>query len=315
MPEFILNPRRSPRAPVRCRVQIITGQGNVDAETEDVGMRGCQLISPRLMRRSEPVRLVISHPRLREPLEAAGRVAWASPQEPWRLGIAFDEGSQKFARRWYEKLVETVPGIPTLDRIPEKIAADASLFLGTPPKFVVDFSPDEAIVLRSLGSGARIDELKAKLNDRWVPCQRAIFSLLARHHVTLARGHAVHPEAWKKILAEIEASYAIAGLSATEQPTPAPVLTMPRRTTGLDMPSPPRTTPAPAAATALSSAGGRRSTEAQACLERGLAEMAAGNSNTAMALLRRAAQLAPGDPEVQDAFSRANFRDRNPNRR
>jgi len=99
MAEFIVNPRRSPRAPVRCRAQVITGQGNIEAETEDVGMRGCQVISPKLVRRSEPVRLVVSHPRLREPLEVAGRVAWASPQEPWRLGIAFDESSQKFARR------------------------------------------------------------------------------------------------------------------------------------------------------------------------------------------------------------------------
>jgi Flp pilus assembly protein TadD len=65
----------------------------------------------------------------------------------------------------------------------------------------------------------------------------------------------------------------------------------------------------------VSAAGSSRSPEAQACLDRGLAELAAGNGNTAIALLRRATQLAPGDSEVQDAFSRVSFRDRNPNRR
>ena len=50
MPDYVFNPRRSPRAPVRCQAQVVTAQGSVQAETEDVGMRGVQVVTPRQLR-------------------------------------------------------------------------------------------------------------------------------------------------------------------------------------------------------------------------------------------------------------------------
>lgn len=227
MTEFVFNPRRSPRAPIRCRVQLVTAPGVLEAQTEDLGMRGAQVIAPRQLRKGEFVRLAIAHPSVKEPLEVAGKVSWTSAQEPWRAGLAFDEPYVKTARRWYERLVEANPGLPTLDKVPDRIAVDAPVFLGPPPRWLVDFTHDEGVVLRAIGSGATIDDLRVKLRDRWGACLRAVFSLLARNHVTLARGEAVHPDTWKRILADLEAAEALADLAPGA--TPAPVQPATRR--------------------------------------------------------------------------------------
>src|SRR5512143_2933461 len=207
MAEFIVNPRRSPRAPARCRAAVVsTSQGWFEAETEDIGAMGCQLVSPRLVRKGDLVQLHVTNEKSEEPLKVAGRVAWVSPQAPWRVGIAFDEASQKESARWFDLLVSAYPGLSGYRRVPEKLRADQTVYLGPPPKFLVDFSGEEAMLLRAIASGARLDELMARLRDRWPAMQRALFSLIARQSITFQRGQAVHPESWKKILSEVEAS-------------------------------------------------------------------------------------------------------------
>lgn len=304
MPDYVFNPRRSPRAPVRCQAQVVTAQGSVQAETEDVGMRGVQVVTPRQLRKTEPIRITLVHRSVKEPLEVAGKVSWTSGQEPWRNGIAFDEQHLKAARRWYEKLVDANPGLPTLDRVPEKIAVDAPVFLGAPPRWVVDFTLDEAVVLRAIGSGATLDDLKVKLRDRWGACQRAIFSLLARHHVTLARGEGVHPDAWKRILADLEAAAALADLAPGLTPVPSSAaVPRPRPAVAVAVvgPAPAQVASAPAPARPV----GARSDLAQECYDRGLAELSKGQIHSGVALLRRAAQLAPGDAEITSALWKA----------
>jgi hypothetical protein len=222
MVEFIQNPRRSPRAPARCRVGVVSGQGTFEAVTEDVGAHGCQLVSPRLVRKGEPVQLELAHGALKEPLRLAGRVAWASERAPWRLGIAFDESAHEDSTRWFERLLTSVPGLAPFRRIPDRIPVDAAVYLALPPRFLVDFTPDEVALLRSIGSGAAIAELRAQLRERWLPALRALFSLLAHNHVTLSRGGSVHPDAWKKILAEAESSLAVESLVGAEPPPAAP---------------------------------------------------------------------------------------------
>jgi hypothetical protein len=64
----------------------------------------------------------------------------------------------------------------------------------------------------------------ARLRDRWPAAQRALFSLIARQAVTLQRGQAVHPDSWKRILTDIEASLAVESLGkdGVAAPPPAP---------------------------------------------------------------------------------------------
>ena len=55
---------------------------------------------------------------------------------------------------------------------------------------------------------------------------------------------------------------------------------------------------------------GARSPEAQAAYERALAELQAGSVAGAIALLRRALALAPGDPQIAAELGKHAFRNR-----
>jgi hypothetical protein len=215
MAEFIPNPRRAPRAPARCRVAVLSAQGRFEADTEDIGSLGCQIVLPRHVRKGEPIRLVVTNPKLDESLDVTGRIAWASAQAPWRIGVAFDDDSLADSARWFERLITAYPGLGGYRRVPERIRTDAMVYLGPPPRFLLDFTADEAMLLRAIASGARVDELMARLRDGWPAAQRALFSLIARQAVTLQRGQAVHPDSWKNILHDVEASLAVESLGST----------------------------------------------------------------------------------------------------
>lgn len=377
--EFLQNPRRSPRAPLRCRTAVVSAHGSFEATTEDIGGHGCQLVSPKLVRKGEPVQLVVSH-EAAQPLRIGGRVAWASDRAPWRLGIAYDESALAQSQAWFDGLLARVPGLAAFRRIPERIPLDAVVYLATPPRFLVDFMADEVALLRALGSGISVAELRALLRDHWPQVQRALFSLLAHQHVTLSRGASVHPDAWRKILSEAEASLAVESLRNAPLPDVAPPPPPPPTAPAVPAqaapplpawgsavppavsppwlasaaspaipvpPEPARDAPADWLVTAAEMAptgwpahgapavappaprgvergidggvswstpppltGGaeRRSpsrpAEAQGCYDRALAELEAGRRGSAMALLRRALALAPGDPEIAGALAR-----------
>lgn len=384
MAEFILNPRRAPRAPARCRAAVLTPAGAFDAETEDIGARGCQVVSPKLVKKGDPVRIAVSADRVESELRMEGKVAWVSARPPWRVGIAFDDAKVHAGEVWFEKLVAASPGLGAFRRVPERISLDTTVYLGPPPRFLLDFTAEEAALLRAIGSGVRLDELKVRLRDRWPAAQCALFSLLARQAVTLSRGHAAHPDAWKKVLTEVEASLAVellgTGLPASlvappeparpaATPSPArPLPTPPARTPGTPAPGPSRTpftaggppaspwgTPArdphpqldlpeegPSLEIALptpsrprgavraeptswttppadyegAGVGWRtaheRSAEAQALFDRALGEIKASRVSAAIALLRQALGLAPGDPEIAATLGKLAFGDRSP---
>src|SRR6266568_2276868 len=372
MAEFIVNPRRAPRAPARCRASVVSLQGWFEAETEDIGTMGCQIVSPKLVHKGDTMQLAVTNEKVSEPLKVTGRVAWVSPQAPWRVGIAFEEATLKECTRWFDLLVGAHPGLGGYRRVPDRIRADSTVYLGAPPKFLLDFSADEAMLLRAIASGARVDELMARLRDRWPVAQRALFSLIARQAVTFQRGQAVHPESWKKILTDIEASLAVeemgrsgGGPILTPLPitpirpsAPASVPTAPSRpvpvgspgfvpavspyasswpaapahapTQPLELepddgsapleiePTAPQGPLEPYARTPLpghdfqgAGVGWRkarvRSPEAQAAFEEALRELQAGATNRALALLRRALALAPGDPEIASQLGRLAF--------
>jgi hypothetical protein len=352
---------------------VVSAHGTFEATTDDVGGHGCQIVSPRLVRKGEPIQLVVSHECMKDPLRVAGRVAWASDRAPWRLGIAYDETAVPASQAWFDELLAHAPGLTIFRRIPDRIPLDAVVYLATPPRFLVDFTPDEVALLRSLGSGTSVAELRSLLRDRWDEALRALFSLLAHQHLTLARGASVHPDAWRKILSDAEASLAVEALrrapvpevraapgARTATPAPKPASGVPGwpaplpRGAGAPFdpapaspdapdwlvsaaemmpaswpaaapsappaappPASPRgqargqdgrmdwtTTPSPAPAAPAAAAAPTRAKEAQSCYERALVELQGGRFGGAMALLRRALALAPGDPEIAGALAR-----------
>jgi hypothetical protein len=337
--EYIVNPRRAPRAPARCSATVQAPDASWATETEDIGPHGCQLVAPRAMARGLPLGLVFANPRVAGSLEVVGMVAWCSKQEPWRVGVAFADSSRVPADRWFGQLVEAFPGLGVQRRVPERLPTDAMLYLSPPPT-LVDFTPEEVGVVRHVAGGTTVASLRDRLTRNWGVSQRAIFSLMARGVVILSRAGAVHPAAWKQVMADLGVEF------VTEQPRaarPAPFTEAvgpeaPRaagRGVDLDLdldvspplelaeppgprpPEPPvRPPPLPARAAppvpGASSAGTgwrgvvrNRSRDAQECFDLGKAELEAGRGSSALAHLRRALQLSPGDSEIAGWIGRA----------
>lgn len=215
MAEFILNPRKAPRAPVRCRADLTGTDGaRWTSETEDVGPRGCQVVAPHRRPRGEQLLLLISTEGLSRSLRVGGRIAWVSAAEPWRLGIAFSEQDAAVAADWYDALVAKNPALSAYRGVPDRLSTEATLFLGPPPK-LVDFTREEIQVLRCIGSGVSVGEVRSRLRDIWERAQHGLFSLLVRRHLVLARGASVLPVAWKPIMTELEATLAVEELERT----------------------------------------------------------------------------------------------------
>ena len=224
MAEFIQNPRRAPRLQLAASHRWFRHRDRSRPPRRTWEATAAQLVSPRLVRRGEPVQLVVAHEAVKQPLRVAGRVAWASERAPWRLGIAYDDSAHPQTEDWFDELLAGVPGLSVFKRIPDRIPLDTTVYLAAPPRFVVDLTPDEAAVLRALGSGISVAELRSLLRDRWQTALRALFSLLAHQHVTLSRGSSVHPDAWRRILSEAESSLAVDSLRNAPIPELAPSL-------------------------------------------------------------------------------------------
>lgn len=329
--DYIVNPRRAPRAPSRCRAKVQGPAQAWEAETEDIGPHGCQLVAPAPLPRGAAVQLAVLAPGTREALRVEGRVAWVGSQPPWRLGISFAEAARPAATRWFEALVAVTPGLGSFRRVPDRLPVDAMVFLAMPPRFA-DFTGDELEVLRHVAGGATIASLRTRLAERWPVLQRILFALLSRGLLTVSRGAAAHPESWRLVMAEYQTSFVTDGPagpaspSLTWVPPAAPVRAPPPAPPSplppiaplpvAAAPSPPPPPPPPAswpsgqavptageaneatAGTGWRGATRRRTADAQEAFDLGRAEAEAGRSKAALALLRRALQLSPGDAEI-----------------
>jgi hypothetical protein len=348
--EYIVNPRRAPRAPSRCVTQVRTGVAAFAAETEDIGPSGCQLVAPGALARGASLMLTFANPKVKGALSVEGKVAWGSPRPPWRVGVAFGEKSRESARLWFEALVAAHPGLGGYRRVPDRLPVDAMVFLAPPPSFLFDFSPEELEVLRHVAAGTTIASLRDRLVATWGESQRALFGLMSRGVVTVNRSAASHPSAWKQVMKELEAEFVpeaprpnrtitrevpvVRGAATlhfdldgalefdlTPGPPPPSQAAPPSPPPRAQPPPLPRAAPPPVprpTPLAVEAVGGEafagngwrggsraRSPEAQEYFDLGRAELAAGRGHSAMAHLRRALQLAPGDPEVAAELGRA----------
>jgi hypothetical protein len=195
--EFIVNSRHTPRAEVRCQARSpLLGGGFWSADTEDIGPRGCQLVAPARFTPGEGIELELSSERVSDPLWIGGRIAWATNEPPWRVGVAFSDQDQDAAARWFDRLVAAFPGLDSSLLAPRKIAADALLYLGRAPRLRPPLLPPEVAVLRAVGKGIAASDLRARMGNDWENGQGALFALLGRRFLTLTASEAVAPEAW-----------------------------------------------------------------------------------------------------------------------
>lgn len=194
----ILNPRRAPRLPVRCLVRAEAGGAPFESTTEDLGPLGCQLVSPAALEPGTSLKLKLAHLSLPEPLLAGGQVTWTTPVAPWRHGVAFAVAHHEAVARWLLRLSDLHPELCAASRAPARLAADARLYLGEPPRHLLDFTAAELAVLRHVREGVTAGELRRRLSAAWEPAVAALFSLLARRVVALTPPHdpAAEEAAW-----------------------------------------------------------------------------------------------------------------------
>lgn len=202
MPEFILNPRRNPRAAVRCEARIALKEGGFWASpTSDYGPRGCQVLAPVRLEPGSRIFVELVNERITAPVELAGHVAWTAREAPWRMGIAFDGGSAGAAGGFFEKLAAAYPGIDTYGNAPERVPTDASLAPIAPPPFAPQLTDEEARLLAALGAGLPADRLRERLGEDWGRGY-ALFSLLGRRYVAIGAPDEAAAAAWAALRAQ-----------------------------------------------------------------------------------------------------------------
>ncbi len=267
MPADILNPRRAPRVPLRCTVDIRHRFSTWSGQTEDLGPGGCQIVSPRAVDPGRELKLVIRCDALGQPLEEAGKVVWARAEAPARLGIAF---KAKASAAWFETLLASDPLASRAARsVPDRLPRQTRVYLGKPPQLLVDFSPVERELLRRIGSGVTLDALARsfgpELDDR---IAGALFSLIARRMAVFDRVASVGVARWRAVLVDAEDPRSELDL-ATGRPPDA-----------------------------------ERPIQAQRLYEEAMVHIGAGRLGFAVDRLREAQRLAPDDEAIDGTLKR-----------
>jgi hypothetical protein len=269
----VLNPRRAPRVPQRCTVEIRDRFAAWKAETEDLGPRGCQLITPRLAAPGRELHLQIRCEAIGRTIRATGTVVWSRAESPSRLGVEFEAG--RTDPGGFELILRTEPrAAQIMRRIPERISRAAMLYLGDPPRFLGDFSAEEVAVLRRIERGLTVEALARSLGSAFERVRGSVFALVSRRFLVLTPGEAVEPERWRAVLGAAERSLAAEGIA---------------------LPAPPPAGPQGAVG---------RTAAAQALFDEGISHLTAGRVEVAVSRLREARTLAPDDPLIAGALQR-----------
>jgi hypothetical protein len=180
MSEFIENPRRVPRAPVRCEARVaVPAGGFFEAPTTDVGPGGCQLKTPVPLPPGARVFVELKNDLVPAPVAVTGRIAWTADGEHPRAGVAFDPGASRAAGRFFETLAERDPAAAAVAHAPERIPTDAPLAPALPPDGAA-LLPDEAVVIRAVGAGMVARALRDRLGGEWDRLVNPLFALLGK---------------------------------------------------------------------------------------------------------------------------------------
>ena len=268
----LVNPRKAPRLAHRCRVEVRDRFAAWTASTEDLSPLGCQLVTTRLASPGRELKLRIHCDAIGQTIETSGRVVWLRAETPSRLGVRF-EGALA-APAWFDVLLRSEPGSAVASRrAPARLGPETVLRLGTPPRFMTDFSAEEVAVLRRIGGGITIETLARQLGSAFLRVRSAIFALMARRLVVLSAAEAGDPATWNLPLLAAERSLASAGVKL------------------------------PASTVGPNGAGGR-SAAAQGLFDEGISHLTAGRIEVAVAKLREARRLAPTDSLILGALQR-----------
>jgi PilZ domain len=190
--DFITNPRKALRVPLRCVAHLAVGETQVEGHTEDVGARGCRVVTVLRIEPNTKVRLALDASGAAATLRVEARVVWSAANGAWHHGLSYDVSDRPSADGWFDAIAAARPELLFFDRVPDRVPIAARVYVATPQPGPV--SDEEAAVLRLACAQVTVAELRERLGVDWSRAQRALFALLTRGVITLDPSEAGDPE-------------------------------------------------------------------------------------------------------------------------
>jgi hypothetical protein len=198
--EFITNPRKALRLPVRCAARISLDGVGCDGHTEDFASRGCRLVAPTRLAERSRVGLHLGCEGVPSWLAVDGEVVWGDREPPWRHGVAFSEADLPRAEAWFDEVAACHVELLHKVRVPDRLQLSARIFLTPAPAALPRLGDEEAAVLRFACGQPTVAQLQRVLGPDWSRAQRALFSLFGRGALTLDVAEAGDPQGWRDLL-------------------------------------------------------------------------------------------------------------------
>lgn len=197
MAEFITNPRKSLRLPVRCAARISVDGTGCDGHTEDCGPRGCRLVAPTRLPEGSRVGLHLACEGVPGSLAVDAEVVWSEREPPWRHGVLYASADLPRAEAWFDAVAERHAELLHGVRVPDRLQLGARLFVTPAPEAPPRLGDEEAVVLRFACGQPTVGQLQRVLGPDWSRAQRALFHLLGRGTLTLDEAEAGDPQGWR----------------------------------------------------------------------------------------------------------------------
>ena len=166
--------RRYPRLLTRCRVRLRDRFGVWDGETEDLGPRGCRIVSGRPQTVGTLVGLTLASERMPEVLEVIGQIVWTRLERPARAGVSFAGSASALGApapaAWFEALAAA------------EREARSEAIAGQPPEIEIEI--DEPVAALPELS----DRLARRARELLLGGERAAAEVIVRRALALSPG-------------------------------------------------------------------------------------------------------------------------------
>ena len=197
MIDFIASERRALRLPIRYSARVEQDGVRFDGHTEDVGARGCRLVTPARLATGSHLRLVLRSEGPAAPLWVGAVVVWREDGPLCRQGAAFDAGDRQRAGVWFDELAGRHTELFHLDRVPDRLRLGALVYVARPPETLPRIGEEEAVVLRLACDRTTVSDVCSAFGpDSW-RARRALFSLLGRGALTLDEAEEGDRQVWR----------------------------------------------------------------------------------------------------------------------
>jgi len=198
VPEFISNPRKALRVPLSRVAHLAVGERRLEGRTEDVGARGCRVVTAFPLEPDTTVHLLLDGSDAASALRVEARVVWTTANGGCHQGLSYAVADRPAADAWFDAVAEADPELLMFDRVPDQVPNAARVYVASSQPGPV--SDDEAALLRLAFAQASVAELRDRFGDDWARAQRSLFALLDRGVITLDPAEAGDAAGWRSQL-------------------------------------------------------------------------------------------------------------------